>query len=264
MHKNQPVTQSRTGVKHTSHPFLDAFSRVAKYTLVKALVLFAAVAIGLYLTILVVNMGGYVDDITRGGINESLESKIVGGEFAGMTYEQLTDTIFITRWAMEEEAGLHESFMIRTLHWFGRAFVLDWGNGYVDWAASPDLGTYFPVGNKAPLREMLLTRFPFTLVLVGASNLLLFCASVPLALFFSRRRGKFWDGMSVFLSSVTSAPSWIHGVILLFIFVTLLGVMPYPNGVGYDDIKSFEFPEGEHAQSIGELHQAWIGRHKLP
>ena len=53
----------------------SAVVRVAKYMAVRVLLLAMTVVIGVYLTILIANMGGYVDEIRRGEIRETISQR---------------------------------------------------------------------------------------------------------------------------------------------------------------------------------------------
>src|SRR5512139_3407605 len=55
----------------------SSFSRIARYTVVRLLMLFVTVVIGVYLTILIANMGGYVDQIRRGEIREAVGLRVL-------------------------------------------------------------------------------------------------------------------------------------------------------------------------------------------
>jgi peptide/nickel transport system permease protein len=203
------------------------FTRMAKYVIAKAVVLFLTVMIGLYLTILVVNLGGYVDQVFQADVAEEIIDMIRSGAFRGMTHEATTDQIWVMRWSMEEEKGLHKPFMLRTWQWFQNSLTFNWGEGDTGWILTTLLGGYIPL-SKDLIRAFLLERLPYSLLLMGSSALLLFLITIPLALAFSRRRAKFLDGLTVLLSSATSAPPWMHGIVLIFIFATLLGILPYP------------------------------------
>jgi len=201
--------------------------RMTKYMMVRAVSLFLTVMVGLYLTILVVNLGGYVDEVFQADIAEEIIDVIRSGAFRGMTHEATTDQTWIMRWSMEEEKGLHKPFLLRTWQWFLNSLTFNWGEGDMGQILNTLLGGSLPLSRDL-VRAFLLERLPYSLLLMGASALLLFLTTVPLALAFSRRRAKFLDGLTVLLSSATSAPAWIHGVVLIFIFVTLLGILPYP------------------------------------
>ena len=50
----------------------SALNRVLKYSVVRLMILFATVVISIWLTIMIANMGGYVDQIMRGQIRENI------------------------------------------------------------------------------------------------------------------------------------------------------------------------------------------------
>ena len=56
----------------------NTFRRVARYVVVRLLTLFVTVVISIYLTIMIANMGGYVDQIMRGEIRDRVTGSIVG------------------------------------------------------------------------------------------------------------------------------------------------------------------------------------------
>src|ERR1044071_6511207 len=64
--------------KKTRHE--RTFIRVLRYVLLRLLTLFVTVVIGIYLTILIANMGGFVDKIMRGEIRERITGAIAGNQ----------------------------------------------------------------------------------------------------------------------------------------------------------------------------------------
>ncbi len=56
----------------------STFMRVSRYVLMRLVTLFVTVVIGIYLTILIANMGGFVDKIMRGEIRERVTGAIAG------------------------------------------------------------------------------------------------------------------------------------------------------------------------------------------
>lgn len=191
----------------------------ARYALAKAITLVITVAIGLYLTILVANLGGYVDEIFRSQIGEIIGARIYGGWLKGIGEPERSQQIEEVQWAMEEAAGLHEPFLSRTGRWLIRAITLDMGQGR----------TLSPQGwRPGPVQMLVLDRLPYTLVLVGASNLLLFIATIWVALAISGKHGGLLDRLNAVLQSLTSAPPWIHGVVLIIFLAGQLRLLPFP------------------------------------
>ena len=114
--------------------------------------------------------------------------------------------------------GLHEPMPIRTARWWFKGITLQWG----------EAERLRSLDNKSNLvRDVIFSRLPYTLLLVGAANIILFFGSVWGAMILSTQQGKFWDRLLVSLTPLSSAPSWVHGVILLAIFALELRILPF-------------------------------------
>jgi peptide/nickel transport system permease protein len=198
-------------------------ARLAKYTVVKGITLLGSLAIGLYLTILIINLGGYVDRIFEAQIDEQIGGMILGGWLKEVTDEVERNRIIDeTRFAMQRAKGLHEPFLSRTFYWLWQSMSLDVGRAY----SRPQV-----LIESANVRNIVLERLPFTLALSGLANLFVLIASVALALALSRKPGSFFDRLAVLLSPLTSAPSWIFGVFLILVFAGMLNWFPFPRNL---------------------------------
>jgi len=62
----------------------SSFGKLARYTITRLVTLGITVAIGIYLTILIANMGGYVDEIRKGAIREQVSIAIFQDQSAEM------------------------------------------------------------------------------------------------------------------------------------------------------------------------------------
>jgi peptide/nickel transport system permease protein len=221
-----PLPQQPIHENGVPRPAFRTLGRVAKYSIVKAISLLLTVAVGLYLTILILNLGGQVDKIFRSDIDESISAMIRSGWIRDVTDEaERTKIIDETRAAMEEAMGLNEPFFLRSLRWLWQGLRLDLGKA--------SASHWFSTQNDE-VRNIIRDRLPFTLVLIGLSNLLVFVISILLALALSRQHGSFWDRFFVVLSPLTSAPSWIIGIILIAVLAGQLHVLPYPRIIEAD------------------------------
>jgi peptide/nickel transport system permease protein len=230
MNEAKPYLAQNSTAEFSVRQTLHGFSRVAKYAAVRAVSLLLAVMVGLYLTILVINLGGYIDKIFESDVSDEITGFIQSGALRDVTDESRADQVWAMRWALEEEKGLHVPFMLRTWRWFIKSLTLDWKTKDAQGplaALTPLNGGYLPIPSNL-LSSFLLERLPYSLLLLGAAGFLLYITTIPLALSLSRQNSNFSNGMVVVLSSATSAPAWIHGIILIFIFCTLLGILPYP------------------------------------
>jgi len=177
----------------------------------------------LYITILIANMGGYVDKIFEGMIAEQMMAYGFGQAIREVPEEEREAYLAEIQWSLEESMGLHEPFMLRTVRWlihgltlnFGESFLLSFFGGVLQ-------------GADQTVRGMVFQRLPYTLILIGASNILLFIASISAALILSRRYSSWMDRISAALASLSSAPSWIFGIILILVLSGKLRVLPFP------------------------------------
>jgi peptide/nickel transport system permease protein len=193
-------------------------SRVAKYTLARTVALIFTVVAGVYLTILIANMGGYVDQIRRAQIQEKIGALIIGQpEFRNLPAEERNQRIQEIVSYEEKRLGLDKPFLLRSFAYLYDAMTLNLGRAEHMISDS---------GSKQ-VRLILLERLPATLVLFATANLVLFFFSVFGALFLSRRYGSFLDKLTIALAPTSSAPGWFYGIFLILIFAALLGILPF-------------------------------------
>jgi peptide/nickel transport system permease protein len=196
----------------------STFVRVSRYILMRLLTLFVTVVIGIYLTILIANMGGYVDTIMRGEIHDRVTGSILGNAAFLKMAPEVRQKLIDERIAAEEErVGLNVPIAIRNFRYLSSALTLQLGRA---------LNMTSDSGSKQ-VRLILLERLPATLLLMGISQLFLFFSSVLLALNLSRRYGNFWDKLVVTLSPTSAVPPWFYGIFLILIFAALLKVLPF-------------------------------------
>jgi peptide/nickel transport system permease protein len=211
----QAPTENRV-VKKSAHT--STFTRVSRYVFVRLLVLFATVVIGVYLTIMIANMGGYVDQIMKGEIRERVTQSIAANPTARQMDPAVRQKLIQDTIALEEERmGLNVPIAIRNFRHLSNALTLRLGRA---------INMTSDSGSKQ-VRLILLERLPATLLLMGISQLFLFFSSIFLALNLSRRYGNFWDKAVVALSPTSAVPPWFYGIFLILIFAALLKVLPF-------------------------------------
>src|ERR1044071_2584154 len=89
-------------------PHESTFVRVSRYVLVRLLTLFVTVVIAIYLTIMIANMGGYVDTIMKGEIRDRITGLIAGNpNYQKMAPEERQKLIADRIAAEEERVGLN-------------------------------------------------------------------------------------------------------------------------------------------------------------
>jgi peptide/nickel transport system permease protein len=196
----------------------NTLARVLRYTAVRVLTLFITVVIAIYLTILIANMGGYVDQMLRGQVTEQINMAMAANPVYKNMASDVRKQLAQQQINLElNRLGLNEPLVVRTFRYLTNALTLNLGRAQ------------FMVSNagSAQVRNILLERLPWTLLLMGTSELLLFFASLFLALSLSRQYGSFWDKMVIALTPTSSAPAWFYGIFLILIFAALLKILPF-------------------------------------
>jgi peptide/nickel transport system permease protein len=97
-------------------------------------------------------------------------------------------------------------------------------------ALTLDLGRALKMTSDSGTRQVrfiILERLPSTLLLFGASSLLLFFVEVFIALYLSRRYGSFLDKLFIALAPTSSTPAWFFGYFLILIFASVLRLLPF-------------------------------------
>jgi len=192
--------------------------RVLKYSAVKLALLFLTVTIGIYLTVLIANMGGYVDRIRRAQIREAVALTVRGDRQFTLLPEEEREELMNEMIAQEEERlGLNQPFIVRSFRYLGNALTLNLG--FAEQMTSDS-------GSKQ-VRLIILERLPSTLVLFGTANLLLFFLAITIALSLSRRYGSFLDRLVIALAPTSAAPGWFYGIFLIVIFAAVFKVLPF-------------------------------------
>lgn len=199
--------------------FVDgAFARLAKYMGLRLLTMAVTIAIGVYLTILIANMGGYVDTIMRNDIRDNTTQSILANPlYRNLKPEEKQKLIQSRIESEEKRLGLDQPFAIRSVKYLVNGLTLNLGRAI---HMSSDHGS-------KEVRLILLERLPATLLLTGVSELILFFGSVFIALGLSRKYGSWLDKMTIALSPTSAAPSWFYGIFLILIFAAIFKVLPF-------------------------------------
>jgi peptide/nickel transport system permease protein len=196
----------------------QALTRMLRYTSLRLVALFFTVVVGVYITVLIANMGGYVDEIRRGQIRETILLEASTDEiFMRMAEAERTAIIGERIRLQEERLGLNRPFLIRSFVYLANALTLNLGFSE---GLSSDSGSRL-------VKNIILERLPSTLVLFGTANLLIFFISLFVGLSLSRRYGSFLDKFVLALAPTSAAPGWFYGLFLILIFAGLLQLLPF-------------------------------------
>jgi peptide/nickel transport system permease protein len=216
---NEPFTLDLEAIELASKKARNtAIVRVLRYTAVKLIALFFTIVVAVYLTILIANMGGYVDDIRKAAIREQIDLFVgLNPAMRELSNEERIALIEQQVAIEEKRLGLDQPFVIRSFRYLGDALTLNLG--FTE-ALVSDSGS-------RQVRLVILERLPSTLVLFGTGNLLLFFIAVFGALSLSRRYGSLMDKAVMALAPTSAAPGWFYGLFFILIFAGILGVLPF-------------------------------------
>ncbi|WP_376789006.1 ABC transporter permease [Thermoflexus sp.] len=202
----------------SASPLLEAARRVFLFVSFRILVLAITVVIAVYLTILVANMGGYVDEIRRAEIRERVGQELLANpSFRTLSPDARARLQQQRVQQLEQYFGLDRPFLVRSLIYLRDALLLDLGRSY---QISSDTGS-------RQVRLILAERLPPTLLLLSTSNVLIFFLTLWAGLALSRRYGHLADRLLIALTPLSAAPAWFYGVFLILIFAATLRWLPF-------------------------------------
>jgi peptide/nickel transport system permease protein len=199
-------------------PNTSAVTRILKYTGARLFTLAITIVIAIFLTILIANMGGYVDTMMQAEIEYNVTQQVNNNPATkNMTTDQKKELAQKMIALEVKRRGMDQPLMIRNIRYLVNGLTLNLGYA---------INMVSDTGSRQ-VRNILLNRLPATLLLMGTSQLLLFFISLFWALSLSRHYGSFWDKLIIALTPTSSAPGWFYGIFLILIFAALLKVLPF-------------------------------------
>src|SRR5690606_38397731 len=144
---------------------LQGLKRLLRYSALKLVALVFTVAVGVYITILVANMGGEVDKMRLATIRESVAlAATADPAFKVLNSEERREFINARVDLEVRRYGLDRPFIVRSFEYLKDGLTLNLGFSQ---QLLSDSGS-------RQVRNILLERLPATLLLLGTANLLLF------------------------------------------------------------------------------------------
>ncbi|MEL7644146.1 MAG: ABC transporter permease, partial [bacterium] len=137
--------------------------------------------------------------------------------YKNMPKDQLNELILERIQLEEKRMGLDKPLVVRSVNFLKNAMTLNLGRAV---NMNSDAGS-------RQVRLIILERLPYTLLLMGTSNLILFFSAMFLALALSRNYGSIWDKIVIALTPTSSAPAWFYGIFFILIFAAVLRILPF-------------------------------------
>jgi peptide/nickel transport system permease protein len=216
---NPPISTGEISEKEVkTRSGSSTLARVSRYTAARIITLFFTVVIALYLTILIANMGGYVDTIQKAQIREDISQRVGRDPASKFLSPEAKQTKINEMIALQEHRyGMDQPFIIRSGAYLVNAITLNLGRSL---QMSSNSGSN-------SVRTIILERLPTTLLLFGTADLFLFFIALFFSLILSRKYGSFWDKLLIALTPLSSAPGWFWGIFLVLIFSSILKILPF-------------------------------------
>ena len=195
-----------------------ARTRLPIYIFVRLVTLLCMVVVSVFLTTIVANMGGYVDEVVEADTTFALGLAMKDDEYArSLSPEQRAQLLEERVNAVLEAQGMNQPFLLRTARWVWRALTLNWGKARMQ-------RTLYSGHYTQEVYAYILDRLPRTLLLFGVANLMLFFISIAVALALTHVRGSWIDRLIIALTPLSSAPAWVYGMLLTVIAIQIPGL----------------------------------------
>jgi peptide/nickel transport system permease protein len=191
--------------------------RLLKYIAIRGITLYLTVVIAVYLTIIIANMGGKVDEFVLGDLYTSIYEQVNRNpqyrSLPGAEKEKLVKQMFELE---VRRLGYDRPFLERSLIYLKNALTLDLGRALFMLSDS---------GSRL-VRNIILERLPNTVMLFTTITVLNFFIHLFLGLYLSRHYNSLFDRVVVALSPTSTPPGWFYGIFLILIFYTWLHLLP--------------------------------------
>ena len=212
--KDKPSLQARwTQFQHTG------ITRFFTYSLKRMAAILATIFLGVFFTILVINQSGQIDDSVHRQIVQEVTQFVYTGWGRLSNEDAMSHPLYEQR---ARELGLSLPFLPRHVVWTYRFLSFQWGE-----AQFPErIGSHLTTISTSNIRDIVFGALPYTLLIMGAAYLFIFLLGIPISLHLSRHNGGWLDRLFSFLSPISSIPSWVIGILLMFIFAVELQLLP--------------------------------------
>lgn len=217
MARNTPGTPDE-GAQKKKRGASKAALRLAKYVGIRGFALVVTILIGVYLTVLIANMGGYVDEIRKSDIRFRVNTALNLSEEFRHLPPDMKASIRDDEIAREfDRLGFNRPFIARSFEFLWDGLSLNLGRAQF---MTSDAGS-------SQVKNIILERLPITVVLFVTANLLVFFSGLLIALALARRYGSFFDRVVIALAPLSAAPAWFYGIFLILIFASIFQILPY-------------------------------------
>jgi peptide/nickel transport system permease protein len=189
-----------------------------RHMLKRGILILVSVLVAVYATIVIANMGGYVDQIIKSEIYMAVSQGIRQNpayKFLNETqFKKLVEDIYSNEL---KRLGFDKPFIYRSFNYWKDALTMDLGRALF---LSSESGS-------RNVRIIIAERLPPTIMLFTTINLILFFIGLIGGLSLSRKHGSLLDRVVTMLVPLSSLPGWFYGIFMILIFASFLRILPY-------------------------------------
>jgi peptide/nickel transport system permease protein len=195
--------------------------RLIRHLVIRGVTLYLTVVVAVYLTIIIANMGGKVDEFVLGDLYTRIYEEVNRNPqyraLPGAERDKLVKQMFELE---VKRLGYDRPFIERSFIYLKDALTLDLGRALFMLSDS---------GSRL-VRNIILERLPNTVLLFTTVTVINFFIHLLLGLYLSRHHGSPLDRIFVAFSPTSTIPGWFYGIFLILIFYTWLHLLP-PGGM---------------------------------
>ncbi len=195
-----------------------AMKGLIKFILRRTVVIYLVVVFAIYLTIIIANMGGYVDEIVKSELTFAITSRFRNDPAYQGYPPDVIDKLTQDEIQLQiKRSGLDLPFPIRSVIYLRNALTLDLGNAQYMYSDS---------GSRL-VKNIILERLPQTVMLFTTAMLVNFSITMSIGLYLSRHHGSKLDKLFIAGAPTSVIPGWFYGIFLILIFASYFHVLPY-------------------------------------
>jgi peptide/nickel transport system permease protein len=191
----------------------------ARYLFKRGVLLLATLLIATYLTIIIANAGGFIDEILRSQIRYDITTTLARTPGWGQLPEDVKTQMISERLTSAIRArGLDRPFLERTFLYLWDALSLNLGRALFLSSAS----------GSREVRAIILERLPQTVLLFTTGTIVYSVAGLIMGLKMAKKAGGIFDRVASFFAVVTQViPPWFFGMLFLLLFAYQLRLVPF-------------------------------------
>ncbi len=175
--------------------------------------------VALYLTVVVANLGGFLDELLRAQIEQQVAFEVASSPTLSQASDEVKRAYIERRIEQLEKAlGLDKPFFPdRSLIYLWKLLTLDLGRSFFITAASGSTRVY----------DIIMERLPNTVLLISLGTVLSALVGIMVGTYLSKKPLTRQDRVVVPFSITTFViPTWFFGIIFILFFSYYLGLVP--------------------------------------